>query len=93
MEVGAVVFLIVLATGLLIALGLFVRPRFEGPAPAEVRIRETEPTTLEGALVAQLLSSKINRVQYHTALASLAARDDERNPMSVPGEDRPDACA
>ncbi|MBB3101468.1 hypothetical protein FHR83_009197 [Actinoplanes campanulatus] len=51
------------------------------------------PTTLEGALVAQLVHGEITRTQYHAALAGLAARDDERNPLSAPGNDRPDACA
>lgn len=55
--------------------------------------RETAPTTLEGTLVAQLLRGEITRRQYRLALGRLAARDDERNPMSVPGNDRPDAAA
>ncbi|BEL05973.1 hypothetical protein Q0Z83_041640 [Actinoplanes sichuanensis] len=55
--------------------------------------RETAPTTLEGALVTQLLQGGISRAQYQQALSRLAARDDERNPMSVPGSDRPDAAA
>ncbi|MEV0895378.1 hypothetical protein [Actinoplanes sp. NPDC049802] len=51
-----------------------------------------EPTTLEGALVAQLIRGELSPVKYRGALARLAERDDERNPLSVPGEDRPDAC-
>lgn len=54
---------------------------------------QSVPTTLEGALVAQLISGEISHLQYHNAQARLAARDDERNPMSAPGNDRPDACA
>ncbi|GIE29731.1 hypothetical protein Ait01nite_027760 [Actinoplanes italicus] len=53
--------------------------------------RERVPTTLEGALVAQLLRGEISRGQYHQAVGGLAARDDERNPMPLPGNDRPDA--
>jgi hypothetical protein len=55
--------------------------------------RETAPTTLEGALVAQLLHDEITRGQYQQALGRLAARDDERNPLSVPSNGRPDAAA
>ncbi|MEU4428753.1 hypothetical protein AB0F81_49775 [Actinoplanes sp. NPDC024001] len=51
------------------------------------------PTTLEGALVAQLISGEITQAQYRIAVARLAKRDDERNPMTVPKDDRPESCA
>ncbi|MEU8240955.1 hypothetical protein AB0C07_22155 [Actinoplanes missouriensis] len=49
------------------------------------------PTTLEGALVVQLLGGAITRAQYRAALARLAERDDDRHPMSVPDADPPEA--
>lgn len=54
--------------------------------------RVSAPTTLEGALVTQLISREITPHQYATALARLAARDDRRSPLSVPEDDGPDAC-
>lgn len=50
------------------------------------------PTTLEGALVVQLLGGAITRAQYQAALTRLAERDDDRDPMSVPDADPPEAC-
>jgi hypothetical protein len=35
-------------------------------------------------LVGQLASGQINRQQYLHAMEGLAARDDERHPLSVP---------
>lgn len=44
-------------------------------------------TSLEGALTGQLLAGEISATQYRYALARLAARDDERHPLSVPPGD------
>ncbi|WP_122977432.1 hypothetical protein [Actinoplanes teichomyceticus] len=43
-----------------------------------------QPTTLEGALTAQLLRGEINRRQYRHELERLAARDDEAHPLTAP---------
>jgi len=47
------------------------------------------PESLEGALVAQLVSGQISGRQYVHAMEMLAARDDERHPLSVPPENGP----
>jgi len=47
------------------------------------------PESLEGALVAQLVSGQISGRQYVHAIEKLAARDDERHPLSVPPEPGP----
>ena len=47
-----------------------------GPAP--------RPTTLEGALTAQLIRGEIGRRQYQVALERLALRDAVEHPLSVP---------
>ena len=44
------------------------------------------PRSLEGVLVAQLAGGEISRSQYARAMAQLAARDEERHPLSVPPE-------
>ena len=44
------------------------------------------PESLEGVLVVQLLAGEINRGQYLRAIEGLAARDDERHPLTVPPE-------
>ncbi|MET8152947.1 hypothetical protein ACIBSW_35020 [Actinoplanes sp. NPDC049668] len=44
------------------------------------------PTSLEGALVAQLVAGEITPAQYRRAVEVLSARDDERHPMDVPPE-------
>jgi len=52
-----------------------------GTAPAR-----RAPESLEGVLVAQLTGAEITRRQYTRAMEQLAARDDERHPLSVPPE-------
>lgn len=42
------------------------------------------PTTLEGALTAQLVRGDISRERYRQALEMLAARDDQTHPLSLP---------
>jgi hypothetical protein len=43
-----------------------------------------EPESLEGVLVAQLLAGDISTTQYRHAIEGLAARDEDRHPLSVP---------
>jgi Na+-transporting methylmalonyl-CoA/oxaloacetate decarboxylase gamma subunit len=42
------------------------------------------PETLEGVMVAQLSAGEISRRQYLRAMERIAARDDERHPLTVP---------
>jgi hypothetical protein len=44
------------------------------------------PESLEGVLVAKLIAEEISRIQYLHAMEGLAARDDERHPLTVPPE-------
>ncbi|MEV0900472.1 hypothetical protein [Actinoplanes sp. NPDC049802] len=48
------------------------------PSPPE------RPTTLEGALAAQLIRGEISSRQYRRAVAKLAARDDQLRPVRPP---------
>ena len=43
-----------------------------------------EPESLEGVLVAKLLAGDISTTQYRHAIEGLAARDEDRHPLSVP---------
>jgi hypothetical protein len=45
------------------------------------------PQSLEGVLCAQLMDGEITRRQYVRSMAGIAARDDERHPLTVPGHD------
>jgi hypothetical protein len=45
------------------------------------------PDSLEGVLVAHLMRREITPGQYRRAVEGLAARDDRRHPMSVPGDE------
>ena len=47
------------------------------------------PTSLEGTLIAQLISGEINQVQYRRAVERLALRDDEAHPLVAPGDNPP----
>ncbi|BCY10881.1 hypothetical protein L3i22_059690 [Actinoplanes sp. L3-i22] len=49
--------------------------------------RKRAPDSLEGVLVGQLLEREISPEQYRRAVEGLAARDEVRHPMSVPGDD------
>jgi hypothetical protein len=42
------------------------------------------PQSLEGVLCAQLMDGEITQMQYVRSMAGLAARDDERHPLTVP---------
>jgi hypothetical protein len=45
------------------------------------------PESLEGVLCAQLMDGEITRRQYLRSMAGIAARDEERHPLTVPGYD------
>jgi hypothetical protein len=47
-------------------------------------VASIEPESLEGVLVAQLVAGEITPSQYRRSIEGLAARDDDRNPLSVP---------
>lgn len=68
----------------------FVWPRPGDATPAAGRgsapAHAVAPESLEGVLVAQLAADEITRHQYMRAMEQLAARDDERHPLSVPPE-------
>ncbi|MEU7901611.1 hypothetical protein [Actinoplanes sp. NPDC049118] len=46
----------------------------------------SEPGSLEGVLVAQLVADAITRRQYVREMERVAARDDERHPLAIPPE-------
>ncbi|GIE31088.1 hypothetical protein Ait01nite_041330 [Actinoplanes italicus] len=72
------VLLIVLGMVLLVACAALWPDREEPAAPLDIA------ASLEGALASQLLAGEINPGQYQRALARLAARDNERHPLSAP---------
>ncbi|MDR6317475.1 hypothetical protein [Actinoplanes couchii] len=82
-------FLIIVTVGVVIVAVAFLFPDREvrGRHAAAEQAGEpavesvAAPTTLEGALVAQLLASEITSGQYRAAVARIAERDDERNPL------------
>ncbi|GGN97500.1 hypothetical protein GCM10010112_89840 [Actinoplanes lobatus] len=92
MEVAAVliILVIVVTVALVLASAFWPEPEQEQePAgtetgPAAVPEPPAGPTTLEGALVAQLISGEISARQYRRAVAKLAARDDQRQPVRPP---------
>ena len=53
-------------------------------SPAPDAPRAAEPESLEGVLVAKLLAGEITTTQYRHAIEGLAARDEDRHPLSVP---------
>ena len=54
-------------------------------APAQqAAASPTRPESLEGVLVATLLAGDISTTQYRHAIEGLAARDEDRHPLSVP---------
>jgi hypothetical protein len=88
------VLLIVLGMVLLVACAALwpdqEKPTAAEPAGAEPAAPLDVATSLEGALASQLLAGEITPTQYQRALARLAARDDERHPLSLPPADRSD---
>jgi hypothetical protein len=68
----------------------FVWPRREDGPPAgdghAAPRQPAAPESLEGVLVDQLVTGAITRGQYARAMEQLAARDDQRHPLSVPPE-------
>ncbi|MEV6343597.1 hypothetical protein [Actinoplanes sp. NPDC051851] len=93
-----VMVLMVAAVGLTISAGLIIWPRLsdwrdrravpEPVAPPRVGRFPLPPFSLEGVLTAQLLTGEISRRQYIRALENLAARDEERSPLTIPRDDR-----
>lgn len=64
--------------------------RREPPAGAPAgAVSVPKPESLEGVLAAQLVAGEITRGQYRKAVEGLAARDDERHPLTVPPETGP----
>ncbi|WP_430788914.1 hypothetical protein [Actinoplanes sp. G11-F43] len=61
-----------------------VSAEVEEPAVPEVLYA---PESLEGVLCAQLMDGDITRGQYMRSMAGIAARDEERHPLAVPGYD------
>jgi hypothetical protein len=75
----------------LFPIGIYlVRPQKEsapdGPRKPASAAPVARPESLEGTLTAQLASGEITRRQYVRAMEQLAARDEERHPLSVPPE-------
>jgi hypothetical protein len=91
--VVVVVLLLTLVLGAMVAFAAWCAVRDGGNrrpgAHAEPRLEglEPPPDSLEGALVVQLTQGEITRGQYRRAMALIAAREEERRPMSVPTED------
>jgi hypothetical protein len=61
-------------------------PPAAAPAGATPAVK---PESLEGVLVVKLMGGEISRGQYLKAVEGLAARDDERHPLTVPPESGP----
>ena len=57
-----------------------------GHAPVR---RGTAPETLEGKLTSELVRGEITGRRYQQAMAAVAARDTERNPLDVPPDIAP----
>lgn len=85
--------LMVFAMAVLAAAAFAVWPSFTTADKAAGETRDAvagdvataqKPTTLEGAVAAQLLHGEISPQQYRAALELLAARDDQAHPLSVP---------
>ncbi|MFC7532804.1 hypothetical protein [Actinoplanes sp. GCM10030250] len=93
------VILLVATVGLMVAAALALWPareagkgrgdEFPPGGPAAV----PEPSSLEGVLVRQLLKGDLSRPQYLREIERVAARDDERHPLKIPGDEHPGACA
>jgi hypothetical protein len=59
----------------------------DAPVPQQAKSRpvaSAQPESLEGVLVAKLLAGDISTIQYRHAVEGLAARDEDRHPLSVP---------
>ncbi|BCY07915.1 hypothetical protein [Actinoplanes sp. L3-i22] len=51
---------------------------------AESSVSRADST--EGLLIVRLLRGELTSEQYHEAMAAVAAREETRNPMRLPGE-------
>lgn len=86
--------LLVATLGLVVAAALAFWPSWRQPAqrPGAASPRSgmsghaeaKAPSSLEGVLVTQLIAGEISRPQYLRALEQLAARDEQRSPLSLP---------
>ena len=63
------------------------------PAPAPAPAPGADPRTLEGKLTLELVRGQITGRQYQQAMATMAARDTERNPLDMPPDIAPPAPA
>lgn len=63
----------------------------EDPAPpvGAAPLRLAAPESIEGALVAQLVTGRITRRQYVRSMEGVAAREEKRHPLAVPPEPDP----
>jgi hypothetical protein len=92
------VVLLVATLGLIAAVALAFWPSRDEPAepdraatasPESGPAEPAAPSSLEGVLTAQLIAGEITRSQYLRAQEQIAARDEERHPMSVPRDAHP----
>jgi hypothetical protein len=60
------------------------RPTVAKDAPPVPPAAPRAPESLEGVLAAKLLAGEITTTQYRHALEGLAARDEDRHPLTVP---------
>jgi len=81
------VFLILFTAVVMGISALLVWPAIRGTEEESDRPRKATaagPDSLEGVLVAQRYAGAITCGQYLRAMEGIAARDDERHPLSVP---------
>jgi hypothetical protein len=65
----------------------FGRHTAKAKAAPQIEVLPDGPDSLEGVLVVQLADGEISRGQYRRAMSQIAAREEERRPMSVPTDD------
>jgi len=68
-------------------------PAGQGAPGSASALRRNPPQTLEGLLTVQLVAGEITGPQYRHAMAAIAARDAERQPLEVPPEVTPPDAA
>ncbi|WP_436519871.1 hypothetical protein [Actinoplanes sp. HUAS TT8] len=59
--------------------------------PPPIAMQSPPVSSAEGLLSARLLGGELTPEQYHGAMAGLAAREEARDPMRLPGEIGPAA--
>ena len=65
----------------------FGRHTAKAQAQPQIEVLPVGPDSLEGVLVTQLTDGEITRGQYRRAMSQIAAREEQRRPMSVPMDD------